>query len=375
MTLNTLSNSLMNDAGDTLRLLVLSDLHNEFERNGNSPKPVGPSHPSKGYDAHKLMRRGDPSHPKFGPLLAHLRGEHIDGIILAGDIDVEKPDRGIRSVGYADELSRYLDAPVFQICGNHEAYGGIPLERLHDDMWAAAAETDGRVSFLENDTATLMLNGRPTFVLGCTLWTDFAINAMDADPELAEHLRMYGHSVGYPYDVDSAIELAMKKAADSMNDFRGGVYMGDEKFTPEMSRQLHWQSRRWLKEESARIREQHGEDASIIVVTHHAPLLEGVPPNRRGGEYAPAYASDMHQEIAEMRPALWVNGHTHYAYTMELNGTVLMSSPRGYVGHAPDYNDENQQTPDIFMPRIITVPRVPAPSIDEQDDETYAPRF
>jgi hypothetical protein len=55
-----------------LRIVVLSDLHNEFER------PHGPRRPTAEWFALRSIRRSIQGHPDIGPMLDHLRGENID---------------------------------------------------------------------------------------------------------------------------------------------------------------------------------------------------------------------------------------------------------------------------------------------------------
>ncbi|WP_322881108.1 metallophosphoesterase [Pandoraea sputorum] len=119
-----------------MKLLILSDLHNEFE-----PFEV---------DAQALDR--------------------ADVVILAGDIHTKD-----RSVKWALELTSASPKPVVLVAGNHEFYGGHfdgALEKLR----AAAAGTN--VSFMENDE--LVLGG--VRFLGCSLWTDFKLYEGEVSP-------------------------------------------------------------------------------------------------------------------------------------------------------------------------------------------------
>ncbi|MCP1621519.1 metallophosphoesterase [Pseudomonas nitroreducens] len=113
-----------------MKILLLSDLHNEFEC--YQPPPV---------DA--------------------------DIVVLAGDIDL-----GIRGVEWATSV---FTCPVLYVAGNHEFYRGH-LKRTLEKI--RAAQTD-RVRVLDRDVVEL---GGVRF-LGATAWTDFA--ATDNQPTAA----------------------------------------------------------------------------------------------------------------------------------------------------------------------------------------------
>ncbi|MCF5709509.1 serine/threonine protein phosphatase, partial [Pseudomonas syringae] len=102
-----------------MKVLIYSDLHNEFDR--FSPPPVD-----------------------------------VDVVVLAGDIDVLA-----RGVAWANEFK----SEVVYCCGNHEFYKGH-IDRTREKMKAAAA---GHVHVLENEVWTI---GDVRFIVG-TGWTDF----------------------------------------------------------------------------------------------------------------------------------------------------------------------------------------------------------
>lgn len=107
-------------------------------------------------------------HPRIGPLLDDAVG--VDLLLLAGDIDV-----GTRAIAYANEVAEFIGAPAVYVAGNHEGYDGTPFDRLFGALRAKAAETQGRVTFLENSRAAF----GDVHVLGATLWTDYAANGRE----------------------------------------------------------------------------------------------------------------------------------------------------------------------------------------------------
>lgn len=112
---------LARSGGSVMKLLVYSDLHQEFA-------PFIP--------------------PKV----------EADVVVLAGDIHTKA-----RGIQWANET---FDGQVVYVCGNHEFYGGH-IDRTLQKMRGAAGP---RVRLLENET--WVWNG--TRFLGATTWTDFS---------------------------------------------------------------------------------------------------------------------------------------------------------------------------------------------------------
>ncbi|MFC5429464.1 metallophosphoesterase [Paraburkholderia denitrificans] len=112
-----------------MKLLVLSDLHNEFE-----PMPS---------DSEALSE--------------------ADLVVLAGDIHTKD-----RSIDWAKAFVNDPDKPVIMVAGNHEFYGGHfdhTLTKLRE------AADGSSIHFIEDDAVVI---GGVRF-LGCTLWTDFRL--------------------------------------------------------------------------------------------------------------------------------------------------------------------------------------------------------
>lgn len=292
-----------------VRISLMSDIHNEFEP---------PRQPTAGWFALNNARKATKGHPEKGPLLTDLRGQAIDLVVLAGDIDI-----GSKSIVYADQVSRFLNVRAVSLAGNHEGYGRRDLNLLIPELRAAAASTEGRVTFLENESVTFDFDGQRLHVLGCTLWTDYAVNGAE------------------PGD----IERAMRNAEDGLNDHRLIVQDG-RVFTPQDALARHLESRAWLAMEIARIQSEDGPEARILVVTHHAPVPEANG-EFMGGKLSAAYASDLRQEIAHWRPDAWFFGHTHYSFDMMVGPVRVVSAQRGYVCREPGAED--------FVPRMVEI--------------------
>jgi predicted phosphodiesterase len=267
-----------------IRVLYMSDLHLEMER-WRLAVP--------GWPAFLARHRDLPKHPARGPLLEYV--ERIDLVVLAGDIH-----NGLRGEIYAEQVARYLDAPVVMVAGNHEFYRH-DMARLLPALGQVTVKTGGQVSYLENDVASFTIRGRVLHVLGCTLWTDYALRG---DPE-----------------------IAMRDAGEIMND-HAMIELNGVPFKPADALARHVLSRAWLHETLADLRAAD-PSAEILIVTHHAPSHAVL--GARTGDVAPAYASDLTAEFAPWRPAAWIHGHTHYRHATVKDGIRLLSAPRGYV--------------------------------------------
>jgi predicted phosphodiesterase len=215
-----------------------------------------------------------------------------DAIVLAGDTAL-----GTKGVDLARRW--FGGRPVLFVAGNHEYYRHA-LPRLTDELRAAAAGSD--VHVLENDE--LLLGG--VRFLGCTLWSDF----MAAGP--------------------GELDRSMAVCGRLLNDYEVIAHSGDGRtLRPQDTRALHLASRRWLAE---RIAVPH--DGPTVVITHHAPLVRVRPSEPIERALLGAFASDLSPLMAAERVALWIYGHTHRAADFQVDGTRLLSNPRGYP-HQP----------------------------------------
>ncbi|MEQ5842917.1 metallophosphoesterase [Paraburkholderia acidicola] len=111
------------------KILILSDLHNEFE-----PLQADQSAVSK-----------------------------ADIVVFAGDIHTKD-----RSITWVREFVNHPAKPVIVVAGNHEFYAGH-FDKTLEKMRAAVDRTN--IHFLENEEIVI---GDIRF-LGCTLWTDFRL--------------------------------------------------------------------------------------------------------------------------------------------------------------------------------------------------------
>ncbi|SOB78092.1 Predicted phosphoesterase [Marinobacter sp. LV10R510-11A] len=65
-----------------------------------------------------------------------------------------------------------------------------------------------------------------------------------------------------------------------------------------------------------------------VVISHHAPLPECIPPKYQGDSLSPAFASDLRALMGKMN--LWVHGHVHEPVDLQVAGTRILANPGAY---------------------------------------------
>jgi hypothetical protein len=298
-----------------IRIALMSDLHNGFEIAHQRRLEARAWRGESSLIADSLRLRAElrrePSHPDRGPDLRQLKGTGPDFLLMPGDIE-----GGEHAVQYADAAAIYLGCPTLITAGNHEFYHR-DMPTVMGELRTAAAATNGRVHFLEMDRVNLDARGCRIAILGATLWTDYALTG--------------------------AVRPSMVKATKALNDHHM-VRNGDNIFQPADALEIHRKTMKWLSIEMPRAR----ADADVVVVmSHHAPIPEAIPPKYRGDDLSAAFATDLRDQIAAWRPDLWVWGHTHHSVDGRLGATRLVSAPRGYLGVEP--------AAEAFVPLLLEI--------------------
>jgi len=172
------------------------------------------------------------------------------------------------------------------------------------------------INFLENDAADI--DG--VRFLGCMLWTDFM---------------MHGSSRR-----QTAVHEAHRRMTDYRqikHDRRAGEDLEWKIFDTsflhtESTVKRHLASVEWLKNELKRCN-FHG----TVVVTHHAPYPQSVPPHYQNNALAPAYASNLDDLMG--RCALWIHGHiwdsTMTWHIMRVGQTLRRLAMKAYFTAGP----------------------------------------
>lgn len=211
-----------------------------------------------------------------------------DAVVLASDIHI-----GCRGLAWAAE--RFAGTPILYVPGNHEYYGGC-MPNLRVELAAEAQ----RLGIHLLDDRSLTLDG--VCFHGLTLWTDFALYADMPDRD---------------------VRRCEQAAQEVMQDFRCIEQPVGEVLTPAESRRLHARSLAWLEAELARPWE-----GPRVVISHHAPLGDCIPPGYRGDALSPAFASGLAPLMGRMD--LWLHGHVHEPVDLRVKGTRVVANPGGY---------------------------------------------
>jgi hypothetical protein len=225
-----------------------------------------------------------------------------DLVILAGDIGW-----GVEGAAWiADHLA---GRPMVYVAGNREYWhhrgGADPLAELR----RVCAPIAG-LRFLQDEVACFDAAGRKLRVLGCTLWTDYALTG---DPA-----------------------AVMDKAQAGMPDYRNGRGRDGVPLTAAQVRTWNAASADFLTTELAR-----PFAGTTLVVTHHLPSARGLKTARP--DHVPTICSvtALDDAILAHGPDLWVHGHSHWDCDYRLGRTRIVSRQRG----AP----ENQE----FQPLLL----------------------
>lgn len=219
-----------------------------------------------------------------------LPNVEADAVILAGDIHT-----GTQGLHWAAKT--FADVPVIYVPGNHEFYGSC-MPKLRHALLQEAKQLG--IHLLDN--RAIVLDG--VEFLGTTLWTDLLLYADQPDYSLEETER-YAEYV--------------------IPDFRLIEQPEGELFSAQESTRLHQSALDWLSQELNRT-----SSGPRVVISHHAPLAECIPPRYEGDELSPAFASSLQHLMGRMD--LWVHGHVHEPVDLIYSGTRVVANPGGYPG-------------------------------------------
>jgi predicted phosphodiesterase len=205
-----------------------------------------------------------------------------DLLILAGDIHAST-----QTVG----LYGQYPVPVLYVHGNHELYG-YELFALQHQLRTNLASTS--LLFLERDE--LFKDG--VRFLGCCLWTDYNLR-----PEWRT--------------------VALREAEIALNDHKHIRYGRAHAFSPRDAEAEHRKSRLWLEDKLGEFFQ-----GRTVVITHHAPHANSIPPEYEGDILSAAFASDLTPLMKNVD--VWVHGHIHRSVDYMVGGCRVICNPRGY---------------------------------------------
>lgn len=215
----------------------------------------------------------------------------VDIVVLAGDI-AEK-ERGVR---WANDR---FQCQAIYVPGNHEYYRGHLTQTLQKMRKVA----EPHVHVL--DCNQVVLAG--VRFLGTTMWTDFAATCNAHQASIVAEAAMY--------------------------DFKAIRTDRYRKIRPNDLSRRALDARRWLEAALA-----IPFDGPTVVVTHHAPSLRSLQGSPHAGGLLDAAFANSWDELVGKPVDLWLHGHTHVPVDYWLNGTRVVSNPRGYPGEIPEFD-------------------------------------
>lgn len=223
-------------------------------------------------------------------------------LVLGGDIG-----RLIDYEGYLGFLRRQVARyeRVLLVLGNHEFYGtSLPEGVRKARELERESILEGKVTLLQQgrydlDVGTESVDPGIT-ILGCVLWSQIA-------PDSAERI------------------------AAAVSDFKQ-----IQDWAPDVHNAAHAADLSWLQAELERIREEDkGKPLprQVVIVTHHAPLIDGTAsPRHDDSPFRTAFSTDICMGTSWSAARYWIFGHTHWTTGMTArNGVCLVSNQRGYV--------------------------------------------
>jgi len=228
-----------------------------------------------------------------------------DMLIIAGDLchasalDPSKADP--YRTKQRDRVMRFIDMAtksfthLLLIAGNHEHYDGV-----FEDTVSMLRRHLAGVTVLDDDSVDI--GGIHFF--GTTLWTD-----LDGRNEIAAETIRRGMGEYF---------FARTREAN-------GHTLA--KLRPARTLAAHEHALDALK--------RHATTGTrpTVVISHHAPSLQGLNPHHKGNGLDGAFASDLDRLIAALpNVPFWIHGHTHIRRRYRIGDTTLLANCRGFDG-------------------------------------------
>jgi hypothetical protein len=141
------------------------------------------------------------------------------------------------------------------------------------------------------------------------------------------------------YDLDDGIRIAgttlwSHVEDEQMSDIRCFIsdYRAILGWSVEENNQTHSSCLKWLKREIDRARV---DGKKLMIMTHHAPLLNSCHIKHRGSPLSSAFETDLSSLIMENpHIRMWMHGHTHHSETRKVGETTVISNQYGCSGES-----------------------------------------
>ena len=227
-------------------------------------------------------------------------------LVLAGDVGLVNKQHTYMDF-FEQKANRFRD--VIVILGNHEHYKGSFSTTYHryKDYLASFAN----VTVLEKETLVI----DDVAFIGATLWTN--MNNLDTLCMYNSELQMSDyHTIRHGTNAEPWKRKL--RAKDTVED--------------------HLNAKHYIFEE---IKKQKAKGNKAVVISHHLPsymsLAQEFKGDTSGGSLNGAYASELHEDIADTKPEVWIHGHTHSSFDYKLEDTRVVCNPRGYYSESGNY--------------------------------------
>ncbi|KAG5182324.1 Metallo-dependent phosphatase-like protein, partial [Tribonema minus] len=218
------------------------------------------------------------SQPAFSSIIRQTE----DVLVLAGDVGVFD-DRTLEFIEWCS--SKYEH--VIYVPGNHERYSSTCDMEEVDMKFKTFCKTQGNVFYAPCDTVII----DDVVFICATLWSHVP-------------------------------QQSQQEASECINDY-SYVRTQGRPITPSETNAFHAAHKEYIIKQLA---ESVGREC--VVITHHPPYTGKTShPRYDGSSLSSAFTSDYILEIyPEHLPSLWLCGHTHYNFSMTVNGTRLISN-------------------------------------------------
>lgn len=225
-------------------------------------------------------------------------GRHPHEVPPEADLVVCAGDMGNGKQGIDDARSIFRNQKTFYVTGNHDYY--------NEDMALFNPDVQDE-KFYSTSKGHRFYPDLDIHVIGTTLWTNF--------------------------ELSSNKFLNMRNAQLGMSDYGLIKYRGNS-LRPNDTYELYKEHSAWIKKKLVR----HPLERTIVV-THHLPSAKSVSPRFFNSPLNPAFASTFLEDNPDIRPALWIHGHTHDSCDYVMDGTRVVCNPRGYPRKSGDFEN------------------------------------
>lgn len=232
-----------------------------------------------------------------------------DVIMIAGDLNAA-PDLHLT----LELLIRRYEKPILYVPGNHEFY---------QNKWIVK----DRGRSLEGDRQTIKA------IEALSLDWPQRFYCLDKNEVIIDNVRFIGASLWVDFQMKlpekSDLAQRMWRARQMLNDFHAIYMQNGKRFTPENMLDLHCVDAAYIRQ---RLAEPY--DGRTVVLTHHMPHPDCTPPVYAGQDanYLFACGADAFNGIlhSEQAPDLWICGHTHHAFDIQIGQSRIVCNPYGY---------------------------------------------